>query len=374
VSDCRAEDPVPFVAGLELSRALYGAAQPILARRFPDLAYGAGRLEAGSEVLGFDTSRSTDHDWGPRLTLFLPEDVFSEALAADVRHVLAQELPFEVCGVPTHFRDGLVSRTATRPIDHGVAVATLRGVFAGWLGLDHGPEAPLRLEEWLVMPEQQLRAFTSGAVFRDDSGDLARARAMLRWYPHDVWLYLLAAAWLRVEQEEAFMGRCGEVGDDLGSRIVAARLVRELMHLSFLMEQQYAPYSKWFGSAFARLACAPRLLPSLRATLAADRWPEREEQLCRAYELVAALHNGLGLTPYIVPRVSSFHGRPYRVVQGGRFWQALRAAITVPEVKRLVGEQHAIIGSTSQWADSTDVLSRRWDAPLRALYRSAFDE
>jgi hypothetical protein len=47
-------------------------------------------------------------------------------------------------------------------------------------------------------------------------------------------------------------GRCAEVGDELGSRVVAARLVREVMHLAFLLEQQYLPYSKWLGTAFAR--------------------------------------------------------------------------------------------------------------------------
>ena len=34
------------------------------------------------------------------------------------------------------------------------------------------------------------------------------------------------------------------------------------MRLAFLMERQYAPYAKWLGPAFARLACAPRLTPS----------------------------------------------------------------------------------------------------------------
>jgi hypothetical protein len=36
-------ESIPFVPGLELSRALYEATAPILARHFPDLAYGAGR-------------------------------------------------------------------------------------------------------------------------------------------------------------------------------------------------------------------------------------------------------------------------------------------------------------------------------------------
>lgn len=33
------------------------------------------------------------------------------------------------------------------------------------------------------------------------------------------------------------------------------------MRLCFLMEKQYAPYPKWFGTAFAQLDCAERLLP-----------------------------------------------------------------------------------------------------------------
>jgi hypothetical protein len=35
----------------------------------------------------------------------------------------------------------------------------------------------------------------------------------------------------------SFLGRAGDVGDELGSKIVAARIVRELVRLSFLMER-----------------------------------------------------------------------------------------------------------------------------------------
>ena len=34
-------------------------------------AHSAARLGSGSEVLGFDTPRSTDHGWGPRLHIFV---------------------------------------------------------------------------------------------------------------------------------------------------------------------------------------------------------------------------------------------------------------------------------------------------------------
>jgi hypothetical protein len=58
----------------------------------------------------------------------------------------------------------------------------------------------------------------------------------LRWYPDDVWRWLLAGQWARIGQEEAFVGRTAEAGYELGSRVVAARIVRDLVRLCVLLE------------------------------------------------------------------------------------------------------------------------------------------
>ena len=61
-----------FVPGLELSRRFYAeAVRPVLRRHLPGTAHSAGLLGGGSEVLGLDTARSADHEWGPRLAVFL---------------------------------------------------------------------------------------------------------------------------------------------------------------------------------------------------------------------------------------------------------------------------------------------------------------
>jgi len=362
----------PFMPGLELGRIFYlEAVRPILDRHFPGLMHGAGRLHTGSDVLGFDTPRSMDHYWGPKVMLFLSEPEYSEALVEQIDRVLGAELPFEVRGYPTHIAHpedsgGVMALTAERPIWHGVTVTTARRFFRYYLHCDPLADRSLRADEWLVIPEQHLRTVTTGGFFHDGTGELTRARERLRWYPRDVWLYLLAAQWRRIEQEEPFMGRCGEVGDELGSRLVAARLIRETMHLCFLMEREYAPYTKWFGTAFSRLACAPRLTPHFEAALSTTTWQERERHLSAAYEIVAELHNGLAITDPIDANVSPFHSRPFQVIHGDRFWNAIQAAITDEEVKRLPVH----LGSISQWVDSTDVLSYpRWFGPLRTLYR-----
>src|ERR1017187_6949966 len=57
-----------FIPGLRLAGEFYAeAVRPLLDAAFPALRYAAALLGPGSEVRGFDTARSTDHDWGPRL-------------------------------------------------------------------------------------------------------------------------------------------------------------------------------------------------------------------------------------------------------------------------------------------------------------------
>jgi hypothetical protein len=262
-----------------------------------------------------------------------------------------------------------------RPVHHAVGVGPEHDVLRNWLGVDPLREAPWRVEEWLCIPTQRLRNVVAGAVYRDGTGELARAREALRWYPHDVWLYLLAAQWLRIDQEAPFMGRTGEVGDELGSRLLAGRLVREVMQLCFLMERRYAPYAKWFGSAFAQLAIAPRLTPHLMAAQQGETWQERDRHFATIYRLVAERHNALGITAPLDPTPVLFHTRPFTVLPEGMRWRALCDAIIDERVRRLARRQHQVVGSLSQWADSTDVLdaTRLWWEPLRGVYRAIAD-
>jgi hypothetical protein len=349
-----------FIPGLELAGHFYQeSVRPILERRFPQLIYSAARIDFGSDVLGFDTPRSMDHDWGPKLTLFVSEADHG-ACADALVDALAWELPFVVRGYPTHFDghpDGtrLMQSIDRYPVQHGVTVTTPGRFFRTYLGVD--PAAPLREVDWLAIPQQRLRTIASGRVFHDSLGQLESARQMLHWYPHDVWLYLLANQWRRIDQEEPFMARCGDVGDEPGSRLIAARLVGELMRLCFLMERQYAPYSKWFGTAFARLSCASNLTPIFAQVFGAANWREREQHLSQAYVIVARMHNALRVTPLLEPQVSPFHDRPYLVLHSDRFVEALHAVIQSHFVR--AWPRH--LGAVGQFVDSTDVL----DSPER---------
>jgi hypothetical protein len=345
-----------FIPGLELARLFYAeAVRPLLDAHVPGLVHTAALIGPGSEVLGFDTARSTDHDWGPRLQLFLPDEAAAAGAAAQVGELLTARLPAEFRGYPTVFAQS-GNRPGRRPTHH-VLVAGMRSWLTGWLHFD--PTSPIGLADWLGAPAQKLAEITGGAVFHDGlaetSAGLRAVRARLSWYPHDIWLYVMACQWQRISQEAPFPGRCAEVGDDLGSIVVTARLARDLMRLALLLQRRYPPYSKWLGTALARTPAGGDLGPLLSAALCARTWRDREHSMARAYEAVARLHNATGVTPPLDPAVRpTFYDRPYQIPDSGQFVHALRDQIRDERVRSL-----PLAGAVDQFIDSTDALGDR---------------
>jgi hypothetical protein len=334
--------------GLVLSEGFY---REVVAGLLADHQHGAALLGWGSEVLGFDTQRSTDHGWGPRLIIFVDAGV-----ADEVRRMLDQRLPESFRGWPVRYGWDAV------PVGHHVVVTALRSWCAGQFGLV--PSDGLNALDWLLIPQQKLLEATRGAVYADPTGALEALREQLAWYPEQVWRWLIACQWRRIAQEEAFPGRAAEVGDRLGSQLLAARLVREVMRLAFLLARRYWPYGKWFGRAFADLPDTDGLGALLAETVSAAEHRGQERTLARAYLLVAARCNAAGLFPPVDPSTRPYYDRPFTVLMADRFADACRATVTDPSLAAL-----PLIGSIDQALDSTDLLERPAHlARLRALY------
>lgn len=325
-----------FIPGRELSRAFYAdVVGPLVA----DVEHSAALLGWGSDVLGFDTARSTDHGWGPRLRVFVdPADV------PRVRAAVDAGLPDEFRGWPTRYGWDDV------PVSSHVSVGPLGEWLERQLGYDARPG--LTTLQWLTTPQQLLSEVVGGEVFWDGTGELEPLRTTLEWYPDDVWRWLLGCQWWRIDQEEPFVGRTAEVGDGLGSRVVAARLARDAMRLGFLLERRYAPYAKWLGSAFAQLECASDVGPALERMLDADDFAARESAWVDAIEALAHRHNTLGLTTHLDPTVRTFHSRPFQVIDAGRFATACIESVSDSWLRGLPRA-----GSIDQLVDSTDVLT-----------------
>jgi hypothetical protein len=338
-----------FVPGVDLSRGFYfEVVAPLLA----GTRHSAARLGEGSDVLGFDTPRSTDHGWGPRLQLFVePGDV--AAVAASIE----PGLPETFRGWPVRFGWDEV------PVSHHLEIETIDGWLERRVGI--GRPDDLGPIDWLATPQQLLLEVTAGEVFHDGLGELEAVRAALAWYPDDVWLWLLACQWQRIGQEEAFVGRTAEVGDELGSRLVVGRLARDLIRLCFLLERQYAPYTKWLGSAFARLAAATDVGPALERALDARDDTAREGALAEAYEAVATRHNRLAVTDAVDRTVRPYYSRPFLVIAATRFVDACLARVENPLLQSL-----PLVGGIDQLADSTDMATPGAARRARAFFTS----
>ena len=339
-----------FVPGLELNAAFYREVVATAARHWP---HSAARLGWGSDVLGFDTERSTDHGWGPSIQLFVdPADV------DEVRDAVERALPEDFRGWPVRYG------WDDHPIEPHVSVTTVTGWIERQLGVD--PRAELTHVDWLLIPQQELLGVVRGAVYHDGLGELEPLRTLVAWYPPDVARWMLVCQWHRVAEEEAFVGRAAEVGDELGSRLVTARVARELMRIWFLLERQYWPYTKWFGSAFTLLPGTDGVSAALQRAVAATTYDAREVALAEAHECTARRHNAAGITEELPTDVRSFHDRGYLVLDADRFTDACRARVEDPVLRDL-----PLVGSVDQFVDSTDVLN----APTRARrLRALYDE
>jgi len=270
--------------GVDVSRGFYEREVAPLLRGIP---HAAGRIGRGSDVLGLDDEMSQDHDWGDRVTV--------------------------------------ITSHATPPLPAGVERYTLEEFVRSHLTV-----APIDAIDWLLLTGQSVLEVIAGPVFRDDTGELTALRSKLQWYPDDVHDYVVASQWKRIDQELPFVGRTAMRGDELGSRVIVNRLARDVMHLTMLLERQWSPYPKWFGTAYGWRG----------HTL------DSERSICAALDELAG-------RPVTVP----FHDRPFKTVDPA-FLASLPKGLPLP-----VG-----IGSVEQWCDNVDVLGRRM--ALRAAYEA----
>jgi len=338
--------------GAECSRLYYEQlVGPAVDARWPGLPRAAGRLGSGSDVLGLDDAVSQDHDWGLRLNLLVSADI-----AAHVDAYLEETLPESFEGLPTRF-----TTTWDAHRRHRVQVQDVASFVHSRTGVDL--RDPLSTDDWLMLTGQAVLEVTAGPVFVDTDGALTAARTALGWYPDEVWKYVIAADWARLAQELPFVGRTAEVGDDLGSRVITARLVDVATHLAHLIDRRWPPYSKWLGTSLTRLPRSHVVAEPLARALTSTHWRTREDGLVEAVRTLNRLQADAGL-PTVDDPVEQFWDRAYRGIRV-EVLETLEKSIDDPAVRALPRG----VGSADQWSHNADVLtnpSRRRLPPPRA--------
>ena len=359
-------------SGLELARVFYDeAVAPIVANVLPGRRYTAGLIGPCSDVIGFDDEISRDHGWGPRCHILLdPEDFDAARVALDT--ALANRLPLQVRGYPTsydgpHMRAVAVDRP---PIRHWVEICTPRQILRGTLGVDD--IATMSAIDWLSIHEHRLLTATAGALFRDDL-DFQATRDRLAFYPDDIRLHVIAVEWQKLADELAFPGRAGSRGDELGSAIIAARFAESVMRLCFYIERVYPPYSKWFGSAFRRLAAYADLHEPLADMLAARDWQARDRFWTSALRATIAIHERAGLLERSKYQPAAVYlGRPGTGLPAFERGGPPSIETLIDELRAQIRDDHVralrlgSINQLSTCSELTDDLRRR--SAVAALY------
>lgn len=348
---------VSFISGLKLCRIFYEeAVEPILSKYYSKLKYDAALIGTGSEVLGFDDITSTDHHWGPRLQLFISEDDYV-TYQNEIKTTLSKNLPFSIKSYSTHWSEPDPNDSMNqflRPIrsgsvNHRVEIYDVKSYLSHHLNIE-----PYSLTDidWLVLPEQKLLELTAGEVFHSGLNELPKIRDFFRYFPRNVWIFKIISEWDHLAEEVSFVGRTGSIGDDLGSRIEASRLLRRIIRLSFILSKKYHPYYKWSAFAFSKLPIAQKLHPLLLKILKEDNWRNREKLLCQAYLILLKKQNSLQITPEISLKPIRFYSRNQTVID---------IQIIIKELKKLLepplSELKYPIGSIDHFIDDTHILT-----------------
>lgn len=327
---------MPFLPGLELNERYYTEiVGPLMKQYDPSLRYSASLIGYGSDVLGYDNATSMDHNWGPRMQIFVGKA--DAGRMEEIKAYLRAHLPGEFMGFSTHFSqkgpDGTQHMEVYQfgEVNHLIEVYELEGYFAEFL---HKDAARLTNLDWLCLPEQRLVELTRGRVFYDGLGRLNGMRSALRYYPLDVKLIKLAAYWECVSNEEAFAGRAVEFGDLAGLKLLAARIVNTMLKICFVLKEVYVPYSKWFSRAFDELG-----LPEIKAlalmALSENEAKKIETLVAELYMAVLALQNASVDMPRVERVITNYYNRPYKVIMAGEIVKSLREAITDDRLKRV---------------------------------------
>jgi hypothetical protein len=291
--------------------------------------------------MGYDTEISMDHNWGPRLQIFV-DDYF---LIKQIKECLSNELPYRYKSFATNFSNKSYDGTTrmeyseSMPINHLIEV----NLFEKYLETNYkiNKTNNYSKDDWLKFNDQSLIEITSGEVFYDGLNKLNKTRQELQFYPLDICKLRLAVLWNYIWNKEAFIGRSIEINDYIGLKIHSCRIVNYLIKILFYLEEKYIPYSKWFGTAFSKLKSFTEMETLINKILNCNKPQEIEINLCVLYEKIIEKHNKNNKLPYLKNKTRNFFNRPYKVIFSENIVEELLKSIEDEDIKKINIDEYA---------------------------------
>lgn len=265
------------INGLALCESYYETyGRKMIREKFPEYEeqIAVGLVGEGSDCFGFDDEIARDHDFGPRFCMWLPDCVYEK---------IGEDLQKEYENLPKEFM-GFAKNPTPQGKDR-CRVYRIGEFYEQFLGIDRAPQS---IEEWRVIPEENLATTVNGRVFRDDLGEFTKIREqLLAYYPDRLWRAKLAEHVVKMGQ----LGQCNyermcRRQEWVTAEVILGEYMKVTMQTVYLLNRTYAPYYKWLHKGMNNLAVLPEIMDIFNAI--ADM-PRRDERIPMTIEIVASL-------------------------------------------------------------------------------------
>lgn len=271
--------------GLALSEHLFKThIQAAFQEQFPTLytQLAFGLAGSGSECFGYDDDLSVDHDWGPRLCIWVDEALFVQD-GKTLQHRYQQLLK-------SYSHQGRSLNVDTQAPRDGVL--SIQRFYSYYLGLS---ELPSSWKQWLMLSDESLSQCTNGRVFSDPKGLFTHYReTLLSYYPDDVWFKKIGAACIRISQYGQYnYPRAVKRNDMLAAGHCISAFCSEVVALACLLKRTYKPFYKWHYRKLGELGDFGTLLHEKLLLLVSLAPTLNEARSSLIEEIVAILRNQL---------------------------------------------------------------------------------
>lgn len=230
--------------GMELSRDYYTkAVKPLLEETSCFEKLTVGLVGEGSECAGFDDAISKDHDFAPRVCIWLSRrDYESQKDALNKLLIQAKYDYARDCG----------AFELSRELENRSNLLVTERFYKRYTGKSGGPE---NWREWIAIPSEYLFVATNGEIFLEGDTDFMRIRKHLKgFYPEDVRIKKIVAAVGRLSQAGQYnYRRVHQRGDDVACFRTVNVFLENFFAAMFLLRRRYMPFYKWTYRAFSDL-------------------------------------------------------------------------------------------------------------------------
>lgn len=223
--------------GLELSRRYYEdicrpAVEQYLPAHIEKMAFGL--VGDGSECYGFDDEISRDHDFGPRIMIWITSRDYTD-FGIKLQEII-KNLPKKFLGF-----DGLNTSQYGKGRE---GVFRINEFYKKFTGLEHPPST---IHDWRLIPESNLSLATNGEVFSDPSGEFTGYRnVLLAGYPEDLRLKMMAARCMKIAQSGQYnYERSIKRREYVAAQMALAEFTDSAASMIYLMNKRYKPFYKW---------------------------------------------------------------------------------------------------------------------------------